>query len=448
MELKIQREEPSQTVRKLTITVPAQVISARLSKNFIDAQKKAKVKGFREGHVPMSMVQKVYGADVKHRVFHQIVDESFQEAVRKEEIRPVSRPQIDFGVGKSEHDHSTHSLVDGQELTFTATVEVLPEIEVKDYSGLKLTRQKVDVKDEDVEELISRIRDAHAQLAPVSKEGDDARSRPAQNGDFADIEFKGGVVTADGVEEREGMSGSHTLELGSQSFIPGFEEEIVGLRTGDEKTFRVTFPQEYGAPDLAGKEAEFNVKVNELKTKDLPELTDEFAKEAGYDGGMQDIRQKAKESLVKTRTEDADYQLKSDLIEQLIKKNKFEVPRALVQAQMQTLAQQFAQDLRQRGLNDEMIQRAIQKEEKTIRDKAENQVQAGLILDTIAKKEDIKVTQKDVDEELKTMAKSMNMEESKVRDYYTQDPKRLENLEFRIKEDKTIKLLLDQANVK
>lgn len=451
MELSIQVEKTSNIQRKLIIKVPAKVVDNRIQRGLQEVQRTAKLKGFRPGHVPLPVVKQFYGDDVRHRVFHNLIDESYREALKDQKLQAVGSPKIETPEhqhGAGEHDHS---LEEGKDLTFTATVEVLPEIEVKGYTGISLTEGKAEVTAKDAETVIQGLLDSQAQLVPASSGlvGADgaSSSRPVKKGDFVDLTFSGGIVTDSGLEERPGMKGSRMIEVGSNSLIEGFEEELIGLRAGETKTFRIPFPKDYFEASLAGKESEFTVTVNDLKEKKVPELDDEFAKQMGYEG-VADLRTKAQEHLVREKTQEVERKLKSDLLQALIEKNPFDVPAALVQAQTRALAQDVAQNLKQQGFNDQMVQEALSAELDNLKKRAESQVRASLILDAIAKKEGISVDKSEVDAELKKIAESMKVEESRLREYYEKNQGRMEDLEFRMKEERTVKFLLEKAKIK
>ncbi|MGZ3697334.1 MAG: trigger factor, partial [Bdellovibrionota bacterium] len=269
MELMVSVEKASPIVRKLTVKVPAKEVATRFERGLAEVQKTAKLKGFRPGQVPISIVKQYYGEDVKHRVFHTVIDESYEQAVRDQKLKAVGRPKIDtpdHQKGKGDHDHG---IDEGQDLTYVATVEVLPELEVKGYTGVALSKDKVEVTDEDVEKVVENLRGSQAELVPVGSGlvGADGKStsRPAKKGDHVDVQFDGGLVTDQGVERKEGMKGQRVIEIGSDSLIPGFEDNLVGMRSGDTKTFRLNFPKDYFEADMAGKESEFTVTLNEVK---------------------------------------------------------------------------------------------------------------------------------------------------------------------------------------
>jgi trigger factor len=451
MELQVQVEKSSNILRKLTIRVPAKVVADRFSRGLAEVQRTAKLKGFRPGQAPISIIKQYYGEDVRHRLYHNLVDESFREAVKQEKIPTVGRPQIE----SPEHQHGTgehdHSVSEDKDFTFTATVEVMPEIEVKGYAGIALKKDKVEVTAEHVDTAVKGMLDSQAELLPVGGGlvGADGKptARPAKKGDYVDMTFDGGLVTDAGIERKEGMKGSRLLEIGSEQLIEGFEDQLIGMRGGETKTFRIPFPKDYFEKDLAGKEAEFTVNVSEIKEKKLPELNDEFAKTVGYES-VADMKAKATEHLTRERTAESERKLQNELLEAIIEKNPFEVPKSLIEGQTRALAQDLAQNLKQQGMEEAMIQQAIMSEVENLRKRAETQVRASLILESIAKKEGVEVKEEEYDAEIKKMAESMKVDEARVRDYYSAEPGRKEDVLFRLRQDRTVKLLLDKAKIK
>jgi trigger factor len=451
MQLSVQMEKTSPILRKLTIKVPAAEVNSRFERGLQEVQKTARLKGFRPGNVPISVVKQYYGEDVRHRVYHHLIDEAFETAVREQKIRAVGAPKVeapDHQTGKGDHDHG---IQEDKDFTFTATVEIMPDIEVKNYSGLALKRENAEIKDGDVDKIVEALIDSQAELVPVggglALADGSMTSRPAQKKDYADIAFDGGLVTDSGVERKEGMKGSRVIELGSDSLIPGFEENIEGMRRGESKTFRLKFPADYHEADMSGKEAEFSVTLNELKEKKVPELNDELAKTMGYES-VADFRKKAHTHLIAERTREVDQKLQSDLLGQLIEKNPFDVPATLIEGQTRALAQEWGQELKRQGLPDEAIQQAIMGEIENLKKRAETQVRASLILEAIAKKETIEVRPEDLEDEYKTMAASMKVEEGKVREFYQKNQGRRDDLEFRMRQERTVKFLLDKAKIK
>ncbi len=439
MEYTVKVESTSPILRKLTVKVTAATVQQHFERGIAEAQKTAKLKGFRPGMVPLSVVKQYYSEEVRHQVFHNLINDSYQKALREQKIRAVGSPQIEtpeHQTGQGAHDHS---VAEGKDLTYTATVEVVPEIEVKGYTGLALTKGKLKVEDADIEKVISGLLDSQANLVPAT--------RPAKKGDFADMAFSGGIVTDQGVEEKAGMKGSRVLEIGSDSLIPGFEDNLIGMNAGETRTFRVPFPADFYEKEFAGKEAEFTVTINEVKEKQLPTLDDEFAKTLGYTD-VADMRAKAQEHLVRERGQEVERKLKSDLLQALIEKNTFDVPKSLVQTQTRALAQDVGQNLKQQGFTDQMIQDALASELENLKKRAENQVRASLVLESIAKKEKIEISQADIQAEMKKMAENMKVEEEKIVDFYAKNANRLEDLEFRIREDRTVAFLIEKSKIK
>jgi trigger factor len=452
MELNVQVDKPSAIQRKLTIRVPAKEVASRYNRGLAEVQKTAHLKGFRPGQAPLSVIKQYYGEDVRHRLFHNLIDESYQTAVRDQKLKAVGSPKIetpDHVTGAGEHDHT---LKDDQDLTFTATIEVLPEIEVKGYTGLTLSKENADITDASVDGVIKNMLDSQAELVPATSGLADASgkvtSRPVKMGDYVDMTFDGGIVNAEGkVERKEGMKGTRVLEVGSDSLIPGFEQNLIGMRSGETKTFKVPFPADFYEKEMAGKDSEFTVSINEVKEKKLPELNEEFAKNAGYTD-IADMRQKAREHLVKEKTDEIDRKLRSDLLEQIIAKNSFEVPQALIESQTRALAQDWAQELKRQGLDDQMIQGAVMSEIENLKKRSEQQVRASLLLEAIASQEKIELKPEDYDTEMKTLAVSMKVELDKLKDFYTKNPARQEDFVFRVRQERTLKFLLDKSKIK
>ncbi len=451
-DLHIQVEKTSNTSRKLTIKVPAKVVASRFEEGLADAQRTAKLKGFRPGQVPLSMVKQVYGDDIRHRLLHTLIDESFSTAVREQQIQAVGRPKIDLSgshkTGEGAHDHS---LNEAEDLTFTATVEVLPEIEVKGYTGVSLTEEKSQVTDEDVENAVKAMLDSNAELIPVSggltlADGTQS-SRPVQKGDHVDMSYVGGVVNEKGVEMRPDMKGDRLVELGSESLIPGFEDQLVGMRRGDSKTFRLPFPKDFYDATLATQEAEFTATINEVKEKKLPTLDDEFAKQVGYEN-VADLRKKLRDYLEQEKKNASEQKLRGELIQTLLDKNKFDVPVALIENQTRALAQDVAENLKSQGADDKTIQELIMKELDSLKKRAESQVRASLLLEAIAKKEKIEVTPEEIENEIQVVAGSMKVDHQQLKEFYDKNPSRKEDFVFRLRQERTVKFLLEKSKIK
>ena len=450
MEFNVEVEKPSSILRKITVRVPAQEVKSHLEQGLVSVQKTAKLKGFRPGQAPIAIIKQFYGDDVKHKVFHTLIDSSFDEAVKKHQFKAVGQPKIDTPEHKTGEGAHDHSIGEGQDLVYTATFEVMPEVTVKNYKGLSLTEEASSITSEMVDRVIENLQNSQAELISVSgglvsAEGK-STSRPAQKGDFADTRFAGGLVTESGVESRPEMTGDRLIEIGSNSMIPGFEDQIIGMRAGETKTFKIEFPADYHEKSIAGKQAEFTVTVNELKEKKLPELNEEFIKQMGYEN-MDDLRKKAQEFLENQRNSENQKNIQSQIIAALIEKNPFEVPNSLVDAQVRALMQDWIQELKQQGYPEQQIQQAVISELAQLKKRAESQVRASLILEAIAQEEELKVSSDDLNQELSHMASSMQIEEAKVKEFYAKNPGQMGDLEFRLRQERTLKFLRDKAKI-
>lgn len=438
MQIQVQVENVSKVQRKLTITVDAKSIEKEFERQLISLQKTARIKGFRPGQVPMSMVQKVYGDDARHRVFHQVVDDSFRRAVTDNKLNVVGRPQIDLPESHESHGALVGS---GKSLTYTAVVEVLPDVEVKKYSGFSLKKPKADVSDADVEKVLAQFQDGAAQIVPVDAKGAD---RKVKKGDFVDFEFDGALLTKDGPKKHQALTGTRMAEIGGNQLIPGFEDELIGMKPGESKTFKLALPKD--DPELGGQEAEFTVKLNELKKKELPEINDDLAKQFGY-ADLNDLRTRTRERMVKSREQESQTKLREELFDELIKANPFDLPESVVAAQANNIARDFAGRLKQQGFSDDVVQNALNSEKDDIRKRADGQVRVGLLMDKIAEKEAVKVTPEAIEAEYARMAQSTNMDVAKIKEHYRKNPSNLEDLEYKLREDATIALILSKCKV-
>ncbi|MBI2711258.1 MAG: trigger factor [Bdellovibrio sp.] len=451
MKYSVEVEKLSSILRKFTIKVPAETVKSRFDNGLAEVQKSAQIKGFRPGQVPISIVKQHYGDDVRHRVFHAIIDEAFERAVEEQKMRAIGRPQIDtpeHKTGDGAHDHTLH---EEKDLTFTATFEVIPELTVKGYTGVSVTQDKVDITADQVDKMIEGLHQSQAELVPVAgglalADGS-VSSRPADKGDFLDVKMSGGIFEGESFVPREDMKGERLIELGSSNWIPGFEENLTGMRRGETKTFRVKFPEDFAEKSLATKEAEFTVTVNELKEKKLPPLDESFVKQLGYES-MIDLRTKAKDYLEREKAAESERKLKSDLLNAIIEKNPFDVPTTLIDAQTRSLAQEWAQELKREGYNDANIQTVLMGEIENLKKRAEGQVRASLILESIAEVEKIAVSKDELTEEMSKQATAYKVDQAKMDEFYEKNPGRVQDLEFRLRQEKTVSFLLGKSKIK
>lgn len=441
METQIKLEEISAIQKKFIVTIPAEKVTKTVEKKYIEAQRTANIKGFRPGKVPLNMVKQYYGEDVRNRALNALINETYSEAVKKHPMRIVGDPQIE-GV---EHDHGdgqAHNhlhLNEGEPVTYVAIVEIVPEVEPKDYKGLTIEKISAEVNADDIEGVRKNLLERKAEITPVT--------RGAKMGDFVDFKYEGKLKTAEGYTPDANLNGNRQAELGSGQLIPDFELNMVGMKAGDTKTFKMSYPKDFKDQNLAGKDAEYEVTVHEVKEKKLPAWSDEFAKEFGYESNA-DFETKTKEGLGKQKVEDADTHLRNSMIEKLIEKNNFEVPQALVYSQIRALADDYTQELKRYGFNDQMAQQAVMSQLSDFKKRAETQVRAGILLDAIAKKEKVEPKEADIEAEVKKMAAAYGVEPQMLKDRFEQNPRDKQNFEYRVREELTIQLILNAAKIK
>ncbi|PFG14130.1 MULTISPECIES: trigger factor [Bacillales] len=388
----------------LTVEVDAAEVNNALDEAFKKVVKQVNVPGFRKGKMPRSLFEKRFGVESLYQdALDIILPKAYSEAIDESGIEPVDRPEVDV-----------EQMEKGQNLIFKATVTVKPEVKLGEYKGLEVEEQDTNVTDEEVEAELKSLQEKQAELVVV-EDGE------LKEGDTAVIDFEGFL----GEEPFEGGKGdNYSLEVGSNTFIPGFEEQLIGEKAGAEKEVKVTFPEEYHAENLAGQEATFKVKIHDIKRKELPELDDEFAKDVNEEvETLDELKKTTKENLEKQKAEDADVQKKDSLIEKAAENSEIDLPSAMVDAEVDRMLQEFEQRLQQQGMNLEMYYQFSGQDEKALREQmqedAEKRVRTNLTLEAIADAENVEVSEEEVNEELSKMAAMYNMEEEQIRSMLT-----------------------------
>ncbi|UTH06123.1 trigger factor [Macrococcoides canis] len=392
MSVKWEKQEGNEGV--LTVTVPAEEVNAGLDKAFKKVVKQVNVPGFRKGKMPRQMFEQRFGAEALYQdALDFILPDAYASAVEEAGINPVDRPEIDI-----------EQMEKGKKLIFTAKVTVEPEVELGDYKGLEVEKEDTEVTEEDLNKAIEADLARKAELV-VKEEGEVAE------GDVVNLDFDG-YVNDEAFEG--GKAEGYDLEIGSGQFIPGFEEQLIGTKVGDEKDVNVTFPEEYHAEELAGKEAVFKVKINEVKSKEVPELDDEMAKELDESVDSVDAyKEKYKKDLQEQKTLQAENNMKESLIAQAVENAKVDIPEAMINTELDRMMQEFEQRIAQQGLNlDLYYQFSGQTEEQlkeSMKADAEARVKTNLTLAAIAKAENIEVSDADVDAELSKMSEQFGL---------------------------------------
>jgi trigger factor len=422
--IKIDVEDLSSTKKRLQIEVPGEVVSKEIDSAYRKLSKKAKVKGFRPGKVPRTILERYYGDYVHNEVMSTLISDTYVKAISEKDIKPVSQPTIDNG-----------TLEEGKAFEYSATVEVKPDVDVKDYLGLQLQGRKVNVAKGDVDKRLRELQDLHAQLVTEEKR------KKIREGDFVLIDYEG---SSDG-RPFEGSSGKDLmLHIGSGGFVPGFDERLIGAQRDDEREVEMTFPEDH--PSMAGKQAVFRVKVKEIKKRILPKLDDEFAKDIGEFKDLKELKARIREDLKREGEESAKRDLERQLVEKLIERNSFDVPRSMVEGQIDYFVADTKIRLASQGVDLKDVRIDEGKLRKDFEEAALKRVKQGLILEKISALEGISAEDEEVTERLREISLRTNQNLEKVRGYY-QKGDRMADLRARIVEEKTLDFLLKRSTI-
>ncbi len=427
MNCKVEKTENANEV-KLEITVEAEKFENAMKKVYFQNAKYINIPGFRKGKAPMNIVEKYYGAQIFYEdAFNDVATQSYGEALDENNIDAVSRPVVDIV-----------QMEKGKDLIFTAVVQVKPEVELGKYKGISLKKVEYKVEDKDVEKELKQMQDRNSRLVTVD-------DRPLENGDIATIDFEGFV---DEVAFEGGKAEGHELEIGSGAFIPGFEEQLVGMKIDEEREIKVIFPKEYFSKELAGKDATFKVKLHEIKKKELPELDDEFAKDVSEFDTLDELKASIKERLEKDNEQKAKYETEDAAIKAVCEEAKVDIPSGMIEMEVEHMMQDFNQRLSYQGLNMEQYLKMIGKTEDEIKKEYEPQakdsIKSRLTLEAIKKAEKIEASDEEINEKLEEMAKNYGKKVEEISDN--------ENLKNYIKEgiesEKAIDFIVKNAKIK
>ena len=378
----------------LTVTVPAEKVNKALDKAFKKVVKQINVPGFRKGKVPRPIFEQRFGVEALYQdAVDILLPEAYGEAIEETGIKPVDQPEV-----------NVTQIEKGKDFEFEATVTVEPEVELGDYKGLEIEKQETELTDEELQESIDHSLSHLADMV-VKEDG------VVENGDTVNIDFSGSV---DGEAFEGGQAEKYDLEIGSGSFIPGFEEQLEGLKTGEEKDVVVTFPEEYHAEELAGKEATFKTKINEIKFKEVPELDDEISNELDSEANSVDeYKENLRKRLAEQKETNAENVEKEEAINKATENAKIDIPQAMINTELDRMVQEFAQRIQQQGLDLQTYFQISGQDESQMREQmkgdAEQRVKTNLTLTAIADAENIEVSEEDIDKELEKMSSQFNL---------------------------------------
>lgn len=413
--------------RKIKIDIPAEKVNDAFLRVYRGIQQNATIKGFRKGKAPINKIRAEYQDRVQQDVLQDLLAESYQAALIEHSLDPIGQPKINFD-----------NFGEDQSFSFSAELEIRPEINLNKYEGLKATKEKIVIEDKQIDEALENIRQSRFETVPVFED------RPAQTGDVVKLDFEGFMNDAplDG-----GNATDHQIELGSQSFIPGFEDAIVGMTINSNKEIHLSFPEDYHATELAGKPITFQVTLKAIEKKVLPELNDEFAKSLGEQFETLDqLKQTIKQDMEANEKNRVDEDLKKNILEELVKENPIEIPAGLKQQQKQALINDVQSKMHQQGLNNEQFEEYKSKWDEDFEKTARFMIHTSFLIDALADKLDLRATEKDVDEQIKMHALQTGLDFSRLKEFYSDDEKR-SNLRFKLTEDKVVDYLIDKAEV-
>lgn len=424
--MSVKWEKQEGNVGKLTFEIEQEKVKEGLDRAFVKVRKTLNVPGFRKGKVPRQIFNQRFGEEA---LFQDALDillpEVYSAAIDEAGIDPVDTPQVNI-----------ESMEKGETWVLTAEVTVKPEVKLGDYKGLEVEKRETELTTEELEAELKQLQERQAEL--VVKE-----DAPAENGDTVILDFEG---FKDGVAFEGGQAENHSLELGSGQFIPGFEEKLVGLKAGDEADIELTFPEEYHAEDLAGQPVVFKVKLHEIKTKEVPALDDELAKDIDEEvETLDELKEKISKRLQEAKEESVAQAKQEEVIAKAVENAEVDIPHAMVHHEADHLMNHFAQDLQAQGLTPELYYQFTGQTEEAMHAQmekgAEKRVKMNLVLEAIAEAENIEPTEEAIDEEISTLAEKYGMEKDAVRAALGD----MSELKSDLKIRKAIDVLLDSA---
>ena len=427
MSVKVENTENKNEV-KLEITVEAKVFDEGIKKVFNKNAKYFNIPGFRKGKAPMNIVERYYGASIFYEdAFQDVASVAYDEAIKSEKIEVASRPEIDV-----------IQMEKGKDLIFTAVVSTKPEVKLGKYKGISLEKTEIKVTDKDVEEELNTMADRNSRMITVT-------DRPAENGDTAVIDYTG---TVDGVEFEGGKAENYELKLGSNTFIPGFEDQVIGMKIDEEKDLNVKFPEEYFSKDLAGKDAVFKVVLHEIKTKELPKIDDEFVKDVSEFDTLDELKADIKSKKEKQNEEKSKAELEEKAVRAVAEVSEVEIPNGMVELELDNMQEDMNRRLSYQGISFEqylqMLGKTVADFRKESVEPAKDSIKMRLVLEAVYNDAKIEATDAEVEEKIKELAKSYGRKEEELKE----NEELVNSVKANIKSEKGIALIVDNAKIK
>ncbi len=406
--------------RKMTVQVPAQRVEDEVENRLKRLRGQVRLDGFRPGKVPLKVVQKRYGPQVRNEVVSEVLERSYGEALEQEGLKPAGQPHIE-----------PVSMAEGSDLQYEATFEVIPSIEVGNVEAIEAERPSVEVTATDVDNVIDRLRRQHADYVPVDT--------PAKEGDRATFDFEGAI---DG-EGFEGNSAEDVVtELGSGQMPVDFENQLIGVSINDTPVVEFTFPDEFPDEAIAGKTAVFNVTVKNVETAQLPELDDAFAERLGLEGGVEELRNRVQQSLESERDQAVHSQCKRQVMDELVRLNPIDLPQVLIDGEVEQLREQTKQRMRQYGQDPEQMEWP----DEHFQEEARRRVSLGLLVNEVVRSEELELDQQRLQQALQQVAAN-SQDPQQVLQSYQQDRQKMQGLEVQVMEDQVVDWILERAQI-
>ncbi len=426
-QMSFKMEDLSPVKKKLSFEVPWEKVKTELDSVYRDISKKAKIKGFRQGKIPRNVLESYFKENAHTEAINNLVNKYYWEALDENKIVALSRPEI-----------NEEGIKENAAFSFSASFETEPVFEPQGYTSMELEREKIVVTESDIEKKLEEIRQMFATMEEVTE------NRKIQKGDFVAIDFTGSF---EGEKPAEMKADNYLLEIGSQRFIPGFEEQLIGMNKGEEKTIKVTFPEDYQEKKYAGKEVSFDVSVKALKEKKLPALDENFVKNFDKYNSLEEMKADLTKSLEEEAKRLSETNLQNKITEKLLQVNEFEAPSSLVERQIYYMMADMRRRMSSAGMDDKSATELCLNMHDQFKDEAAKEVKSFLLLKKIAEKEKISVEDADADEHIRQLASKYQKDYELIRKAY-EDEEKKENLKLELKQKKVFDFIAQNANIK
>jgi trigger factor len=425
--MKIDIDELSPVQRKVRVELPAETVAGEFSRAYKNLGQRVRVKGFRSGKIPRSVLQGIYGNEVKGEVRSHLVEESLEEIVKERGLQIVSRPEVE-----------TAEFNESGPFSFSAVFEVKPDFEVRDYLGMEVEKVKIKITDAQVEDALRRLQEGHARLEPV--EGREV----VQKGDFVLLDFEGTIA---GKPFAGGKGENYALEVGSGHALPQFEDAVAGLTLGERHAVAVPYPEDYPNKEISGQKVDFSIVVREIKQKILPALDDEFAKDHGECATLDELKSRIRGRLEDELGHYQNEELKEKLVDRLIEAHSFTIPPSMVERQTRYLMERYQSQMSARRDSGADSPAPMEEVRKNFEARATRQVRATLLVERIAQIERMEVNDKDVQDRVDSLARAAGDRAKNLREIYSR-PDARDDLRSQMVFDRTLGFLLERATIK